>query len=267
MSFPGNQEAEKPGTAPALSLIFPFYDEEANVRRVVKDLVGILDHLGTDYELFLVNNGSRDRTGELIRDLARVHPEIVAHRVEVNEGYGNGVLSAIPLARAAWVGIIPCDGQVDAEDVVRLFKAARASSGRVLAKVRRRFRMDGLRRKLISIAYQVFVRMLWPGLETIDVNGSPKIVPRDRLVAMQLESKGWLLDPELMIKAYYAGLRVLELNVFGRMRGAGLSHVRASTCWEFVRALVGARVSGCWRPALPLTGPAPARSPLSPPAR
>jgi hypothetical protein len=199
--------------------------------------------------------------------MSETFAEIVPYRVEINEGYGKGVLCGIPLAHGPWVGIIPCDGQVDAEDVVRLYEAARVSNGRVVAKVRRRFRMDGLDRKVVSTAYQAFVRMLWPGLSTIDVNGSPKIVPRAILSAMRLESKGWLLDPELMVKAHYAGLRVLELNVFARMRGAGLSHVRASTCWEFVRALLSARFTGRWRPTEPLLAAAAAPAPASTPAQ
>jgi hypothetical protein len=70
---------------------------------------------------------------------------------------------------------------------------------------------------------------------------------------MQLTSRQWFLDPEIMIKAHYLGVRVLEYNVFARMRGSGLSHVRASTCWEFLTALLRYRFSGelsRWRAAL-----------------
>ena len=42
----------------------------------------------------------------------------------------------------------------------------------------------------------------------------------------------------------YMGIRVLELNVFARMRGNGLSHVRMSTCWEFFKHLLVFRFSG-----------------------
>jgi dolichol-phosphate mannosyltransferase len=257
--------------APDISFIMPCYNEEEVIGYTIPKFVEAFRRSGYRLELIAVDNGSRDRTGRLLREMADTCPEIVPYRVEINEGYGKGVLAAIPLAHAPWVGIIPCDGQVDAEDVVRLYEAARASNGRVVAKVRRRFRMDGLQRKAVSTAYQAFVRLLWPRLGTIDVNGSPKIVPRTVLTAMRLESKGWLLDPELMVKAHYAGLRVLELNVFARMRGAGLSHVRASTCWEFVRALLAARFTGRWRPselllaAAASPAQAAARAPAPPP--
>jgi hypothetical protein len=59
---------------------------------------------------------------------------------------------------------------------------------------------------------------------------------------MRLESTNWFLDPEMLIKAHYLNVRVLELNVFARMRGNGLSHVRATTCWEFIRMLVTYRL-------------------------
>lgn len=227
----------------------PCYNEEEVIGYTIPKFIGAFRQAGIRLELIAVDNGSKDRTGALIQEFAATYPEIVPLRIEVNEGYGKGVLDAIPVATAAWIGIIPCDGQVDAEDVVRLFEAARASNGKVVAKVRRRFRMDGLQRKIISTGYQLFVRMLWPSLGTIDVNGSPKIVPAAALRDMKLQSKDWLLDPELMVKAYYRGLRVLEFNVFARMRGAGMSHVRASTCWSFISILVSARFSGRWRTA------------------
>lgn len=227
-----------------LSIVMPAYNEEEGVGVTVTHLFDAFAKAGYRLEMIAVDNGSRDRTGEVLRGMQGKYPGLVVHRVDPNEGYGNGILQGIPLASADWVGMIPADGQVDAEDVVRLFESAEATNGRIVAKVRRRFRMDGPTRKIVSIAYNAFVLVLWPTLGSLDVNGSPKILRRDVLQAMQLSSKQWFLDPELMIKAHYMGLRVLELNVFARMRGTGLSHVRASTCWEFFRELLVYRFSG-----------------------
>jgi len=242
---------------PAISFVMPCYNEEDIIEYTIPKLVEAFDVAGIDLELVAVDNGSRDRTGEIIGDLARRYPAIVPHRVDLNEGYGKGVLAGLTRCRAPWFGIIPADGQVDAEDVVRLFEAVRVSNRPVLAKVRRRFRLDGLLRKVISTGYNAFVRLLWPRLQSIDINGSPKILPREVVERMHLESKGWLLDPEIMIKAHYMGLDVLEFNVFGRMRSAGVSHVRPATCWEFLRALLRFRFSLRWRRRIA----APARTP------
>jgi hypothetical protein len=87
------------------------------------------------------------------------------------------------------------------------------------------------------------VLALWPRIGSLDINGTPKILHRDVLRALEVSSEGWLFDPELMIKAHYLGIRVIELNVFSRMRGNGLSHVRASTCWDFLKGLAHLRAS------------------------
>jgi glycosyltransferase involved in cell wall biosynthesis len=249
--------------SPAISLVMPCYNEEAIVAQTVRRVLTAFERAGIAMELVVVDNGSRDRTGAILQELAAEHPQIVVHRVEVNIGYGNGILSGLPLCTAEWIGVIPADGQVDAEDAVRLFEDALACGEPVMAKARRRFRMDGPARKAVSIAYNLFFRSLWPGVESLDINGLPKILPREVVQRMQLTSRQWFLDPEIMIKAHYLGIRVLEYNVFARMRGSGLSHVRASTCWEFFTALLRYRFSGelsRWR-STHATPVAPAGSP------
>lgn len=234
-------------TVPDVSFVVPCYNEEAIVAYTLKRLLLAFSEGGYNLELVVVDNGSHDRTGEVVRKLAQDFPSIVLHRVEVNQGYGWGIISGIRLCTAPWIGMIPADGQVDAEDVVRLYEAVVVTDGNVVGKVRRRFRMDGLYRKIVSTSYNLFIRMLWPKLGSIDINGSPKLLPANVIREMELSSKGWLLDPELMIKAHYMGMRVMELNVFSRMRGNGVSHVSTTTCWEFLRNLLYFRFSRTWR--------------------
>lgn len=234
-------------TAADISFVMPCYNEAEIVPYTIPRMVNAFDRAGYRLELVAVDNGSWDQTGDIIKRLGAQYPSVIYHRVEKNEGYGYGILSGLQRCTAPWVGIIPADGQVDAEDVVRLYEAVVATDGRVLGKVRRRFRMDGARRKIVSIAYNLLARLLWPSLDSLDFNGSPKIVRHEVLTAMDLKSKGWLLDPEVMIKAHYMGIRVLEFNVFARMRGSGVSHVRVATCWEFLQYLLLFRFSRAWQ--------------------
>jgi len=230
---------------PELSFIIPCYDEEEALPQTVNKLMRAFDRAGVRLELVCVDNGSRDRTAAVIQELSAKYPgQIVTGRVPQNIGMGQGVRSGIPLATAPMVGMIPADGQVDAEDCVRLFEATMETGGNVLGKVRRRFRMDGMVRKIVSVNYNVFVRLLWPGIGSWDINGCPRMMPREALLAMELESSNWLIDPEILIKAHYLGLRVLELNVFARTRARGMSHVQASTAWQFFTYLLRFRFSG-----------------------
>ncbi|MCE9596237.1 MAG: glycosyltransferase family 2 protein [Planctomycetes bacterium] len=238
------------GELPELSLIMPCYNEQEAIPYTIPQLVQAFAKGGHRLELIAVDNGSKDRTGEVIKAFEALGTGVVHHRVEPNEGYGNGVLKTFAVCRAPWIGIIPADGQVDAEDVARLFDAIKHTDGMVLGKVRRRFRMDGPLRKVVSIAYNALVYVLYPKLGSIDINGSPKMIHRDVLAVMDCKEKQWFLDPEMMIKAHHLGVRVLEMNVFARMRSNGLSHVRGSTCIEFLKKLLAYRFGGAlneWR--------------------
>ncbi len=223
---------------PEVSFIMPCYNEQEVLPYTLPQFVQAFQRAGHRLELVACDNGSTDGTPEIIKAFVAEGLPVVYHRVERNEGYGHGVLQSIPVCTAPWIGVIPADGQVDAEDVARLFEIVKHTDGRVLGKVRRRFRMDGLPRKVVSILYNVLVWILWPRLGSIDVNGTPKILHRDVLAVLDLQSKQWFLDPEIMIKSHYLGIRVIEMNVFARMRSNGLSHIRASTCVEFFMNLI-----------------------------
>ena len=230
-----------------LSLVMPCYNEQECVANTIRRLLAAFEGAGHRPEIVAVNNGSDDETGEILESLRLENPAVRVVHVKVNQGYGNGLLSGIPHCSAEWIGFIPADGQVDPADVVHLFESLLTARGNVLGKVRRRFRMDGLQRKFISIAYNGLVNVFWPGIQSLDINGTPKIMRRATISAMDLQSRGWFLDPEIMIKAHYMGMRVLELNAFARMRGNGISHVRTSTCWEFLRNLMEFRFSSRMR--------------------
>lgn len=223
---------------PTLSMIMPCYNEEDVIGYTIPRLVHAFDQAGYPLELIACNNGSSDQTGEMIQEFIDQGLPIKLNNIEVNQGYGNGVLESIPVCTGEIIGIIPADGQVDAEDVVRVYESVAHSNGKVIGKVFRRFRLDGIKRNIISTFYNLFMLALWPKIGSYDVNGSPKLLPRQILLDMKLESKNWLLDPEMLIKAGYMGVPIIEMNVFSRMREHGESHVQVSTIWQFITTLL-----------------------------
>jgi len=237
----GQPETAAGSQPQGLSLAVPCYNEEDSIRNTATRLVQAFRERDLPLELVLVDNGSRDRTGQIIDELAREGLPVLKEVVAVNQGYGYGVLRGLALCRAPFVGFICADGQVDAVDVAKLFEVAANAKSPKLVKVRRRFRMDGLTRKLVSIGYNGFANLLFGGLGTIDINGNPKIFPRAYYERMNLGSRDWFLDAEVMIKARRLGLPVFEVNVLGQMRDGGTSSVRPSTVWEFIVNLARAR--------------------------
>jgi hypothetical protein len=136
------------------------------------------------------------------------------------------------------IGFTCADGQVEAGDVAKAYRIAAQMKEDRLVKVRRRFRMDGFIRKCISVFYNVLITTMFGGLGSIDINGNPKIIPRKYIDRMNLKSKDWFLDAEIMIKAKRLGLKVYEFNVLAQMREGGTSNVSAGTCLEFLANLL-----------------------------
>ena len=81
----------------------PCYNEEAIVAQTVKRVLSAFERADIRIELVAVDNGSGDQTGEILRQLAAQHPEVLVQRVDANIGYGgtNGGHRSIPAANMA----------------------------------------------------------------------------------------------------------------------------------------------------------------------
>ncbi|HET9275462.1 MAG TPA: glycosyltransferase [Gemmatimonadales bacterium] len=232
---------------PELSLVMPCYNEEACLGETAPALIQAFADEHIDLELVLVDNGSRDRTGAIIDGFMAAGLPVTKVHIPVNQGYGHGIVRGLEACRAPVIGYLCADGQVAPEDVVRTYRLTTNRAERVLTKVRRRFRQDSLKRKIVSIIYNGLMLGLFGWLGAIDVNGSPKIFSRRAFRAMRLRSDDWFLDPELILKANRLGLRVIEIDVEGYARHAGVSHVKRQTILEFLRNIWYYRTSGYLR--------------------
>lgn len=231
----------------AVSLVMPCYNEEACLGQTAGEVLDAFGRAGVPIELVLVDNGSRDRTGAIIDELIANGRPVVKVTVPVNRGYGNGVIEGLKACTAPLAGYVCADGQVAAEEAVRTYREAQSSGVPAMAKVRRRFRKDSWRRKLVSILYNFGMQLVFGWLGSIDLNASPKIFPREALAPLQLSSTDWFLDPELMIKAKHLGLRIVERDAEGLPRAGGKSNVRYSTCLQFMKNIVRYRFGGEFR--------------------
>jgi glycosyltransferase involved in cell wall biosynthesis len=79
-----------PGYEPDLSLVMPCYNEEEMVAFTIARLMATFQSAGYHLQLVAIDNGSSDRTGEIIASLASKHRGVRCHRIKRNEGYGNG---------------------------------------------------------------------------------------------------------------------------------------------------------------------------------
>lgn len=219
---------------PDLSLVVPCYNEADVIRNTATRIVKVFRENDVALELVLVDNGSKDATGEIIDQMITEGLPIVKVTVKVNNGYGDGILHGLGVCKGDFVGIVCADGQVEAHDLSKVYDIAANARSPLMVKVRRRFRMDGIVRKVVSIIYNIMMFMLFGNLGSIDINGNPKILPIEYLKRMNLNSKDWFLDAEMMLKAKRLKLNVYEMNVMAQMREGGKSNVHGSTIKEFL---------------------------------
>ncbi len=229
---------------PEVSLAIPCFNEAAVLRSTALRIVQAFREIRISLELVLVDNGSTDDTGLIIDKLIADGLPIVKCTVPVNQGYGHGILTGLNACRGRIIGFLHADGQCDPQDVAKVCDVALNIRGPMLVKIRRRFRMEGLRRKITSFAYNVVMNILFPGIGSHDVNGSPKVFPREYLARMEIQSSDWFIDPEMMVRAKAIGLPILEFNVMWQVRPGGQSNVDANTSIEFIFNLLKYRIRG-----------------------
>lgn len=226
-----------------LSLVIPFYNEEINIEKVVSDLINSFEQGSIDYKLILVNNGSYDNSPRILENLAKEKPDrITVVHVEVNQGFGWGIISGLKLANGDYIGYMCGDGQTKPEDVVRVYRQIEQGNYD-LAKVKRVSRGDGLWRRTISF---VFNRLFWLmfRVPSQDINGTPKIFERNWMEKLCPTSKDWFIDAEVMIKARYLAMRIGEVPTEFLTREKGKSHVALATSLEFIKNMLSYRFLG-----------------------
>jgi glycosyltransferase involved in cell wall biosynthesis len=79
-----------------LSVFFPAYNEEANIKETITKAIKILPQVAKKWEIIVINDGSTDRTGEIVEDLIKNEPQVRMITHTPNRGYGAAVKCTIP---------------------------------------------------------------------------------------------------------------------------------------------------------------------------
>lgn len=226
---------------PALSLVVPLFNEQANVRALVERVCGsgLLDH-GLS-ELILVENGSRDGTRTIVRELAAKHSFIKPVYLDANEGYGGGVYCGLRAATANTVGYMPGDLQVTPEDVLNVWLAAQAlmasCAKHYLVKGVRTERLDSLQTVIPSYVYTALGNAML-SLRVRDINGLPKLFDRgliDRIPEQRMRT--FTFDAQLLALASRAGYTLREVPVCFHARRQGVSSWGAKRLQTYANAV------------------------------
>lgn len=217
----------------SLGLVIPLFNEEALVADVVADIHRVLDEAAIEHRLVLVNNGSQDRTGEIVDKLAQTLPVTALHLAQ-NAGYGGGILAGMNALlndgdTPEVIGWSWGDGQVHPAVLPPLYRAC--ARGVDMAKAVRTERNDGNWRKVVTTAYSATMRAF--GCTVADVNGCPKLFRAGVFARLSPTARDWFLDAEVVLSAQALELEIAHHPTAMEPRAGGKSKVHLGTMAEF----------------------------------
>lgn len=239
----GTAASIAPAKVARLSYFFPAHNEEANIEALVAEALETLPTLAETFEIIAVNDGSRDRTGEIADRLAAEHPDVVrvVHHMP-NRGYGGALRSGFEASRYELLCFTDGDRQFKVADLGRLTaRMAQADRPDVVVGFRIK-RADPFIRIAYARTYKLANRIFF-GLRVRDVDCAAKLFRREALTAIRVESGGAFFSAELLIKISRAGSSVAEVGVPHYARTAGSqTGAKVSVIWRAVKDFWGLRL-------------------------
>jgi glycosyltransferase involved in cell wall biosynthesis len=220
---------------PTLSLVLPARDEARNIAASLERARAVLGRLTKEYEILVVDDGSRDATAEIAARFAEAR--LLRH--PCGRGYGAALRTGLAAARMDWVAFTDADLQFELAELERLLAVADDSDLVIGVRAPRR---DPLRRQLLGRGWNALVRALL-GLPVQDVNCAFKLLRRAAVAELELRSSGAAINAELLARAAARGLRLREVPVSHFPRRAG----RATGARPAVIARALVELAGLWR--------------------
>jgi glycosyltransferase involved in cell wall biosynthesis len=211
-----------------LSVFFPLYNEEKNVRRTVRVASEVLKKVAKNWEIILVNDGSSDDTLRISKSLAKDKKNIRVVNHKVNRGYGGALKSGYKTAKYDWVAFSDADGQFDFNEIVKFIDKQKETGSDLVLGIRKE-RADSIMRRFATMVWSHVLPKLIFGLKVTDYSCGFKLVRKEVFDSVQpLVGEEKVTQIEMLVKAQRSGYKFAEVNVshypreFGQQTGANL---------------------------------------------
>jgi glycosyltransferase involved in cell wall biosynthesis len=198
------------------------YNERENILVALAQAQEVIPRLGfEDYEILVVDDGSRDDSAELVERMAASDPHIRLVRHPRNLGYGSALRTGFLSARCEVVFYTDSDLPVDLSELEQAVPRMEEEGADLIIGYRIE-RFDTPRRALYSRVYNFLMRLLF-GVRVRDVNFSFKLVRRRVLDRISLTAKTVFIDGQLLAEAVRHGFEILEVPIIYKPRRHGES--------------------------------------------
>jgi glycosyltransferase involved in cell wall biosynthesis len=204
----------------SLSIFFPAYNDAATIPSMVISAFLTVQRITNDFEIIVVNDGSKDHTAELLNELQRLYPQVRVITHPQNRGYGAALRTGFSSASKEWVFYTDGDAQYDPRELVKLVEALGSNIDVVNGyKIER---SDPLHRIIIGRLYHHIVRMIF-GFRLRDVDCDYRLMRRSIFDKVQLTSTSGTICLEMVKKMQDFRYRFSEVPVHHYHRAHGKS--------------------------------------------
>ncbi len=217
-----------------LSIIIPCYNEEKNIPLVLEKFNSVIKR--KDIEVILVNNGSKDNSQLVLETLIPKHPFARTVKVEINQGYGFGILSGLKEAKGDYIGWTHADMQTDPNDSIKALELieSRGNPEKIFVKGNRKGRalLDNFFTIGMSVFESVYMgRILW------DINAQPNIFHKSLFALWVNPPQDFSLDLFALYSAKRNGYEVLRFTVIfpPRLHGISSWNTGLKAKWKFIK--------------------------------
>lgn len=205
-----------------LSVFFPCYNEEKNIKNTISKTVPVLKKIAKKWEIILINDGSKDNTAKVLKEIQKSYPQqisIITHNP--NRGYGAALKSGLYNSKYQWIAFTDSDGQFDFSEVSKLIKKQQQTQSDVVIGyyLSRQVSKAAI---LTSKIWELIVFILF-GLKVTDIDCGFKLISKkvvDTIPKLEAE-RGAFISSEFLIKAKKSGFKITEVGVHHYPRTEG----------------------------------------------
>jgi len=217
-----------------ISVFLPAYNEEKNVKKTTHEVLEVLKKIASKWELIIVNDGSKDKTGEISDQLAKSHPRISVIHHQPNRGYGGALKSGFSHAKYKWVSFMDIDGQFDFSEITEFIAVQKQTQADIVCGIRQQ-RADPFLRVIFTFVWSKLLPKLIFNLQVTDYSCGFKLLRREVFQQVQpLIGEEKVTQIEMLVKAQRLGLKFAEVKVHhyprfsGRQTGADFKVIMKS---------------------------------------
>jgi glycosyltransferase involved in cell wall biosynthesis len=204
----------------SISAFFPAYNDAGSIGPLIRATASILPKMANEYEIVVVNDGSADETGKILKALAAEYHflKVIEHRV--NRGYGAALITGFANCSKDLIFYTDGDGQYDVNELPLLLEAFGEKVD--LVNGYKISRSDPVHRIIVGRLYQHLMRFMFH-LAIRDVDCDFRLFRRSLLLHTRLTCESGVSCVEMMKKFERRGCRIVEVPVHHYPRSHGSS--------------------------------------------